>query len=124
VSNFPSVKPSSRAWTPGTRSQSLYQSLDGIEIRFIHGSRVTGQRLTLVFENVTDTVGKSITDHYADNGTTFGIFDLPAEVYAGMTSYAHINSATNAWRYFSPPQVSFLTPGFQTVSVELLGVAA
>lgn len=124
MSTFPSVKPSSRAWTPGVRAQSVYESLDGIEIRFIHGSRTTKQRLALVFENVTDAVGKSITDHYADNGTTYGTFDLPAAVFAGMTSYAHTNSATNAWRYASPPQVSYITPGYQTVSVELLGVAA
>lgn len=124
MSTFPSVKPSSRAWTPGVRAQSVYESLDGIEIRFIHGSRTTKQRLALVFENVTDAVGKSITDHYADNGTTYGTFALPADVFAGMTSYAHTNSATNAWRYASPPQVSYITPGYQTVSVELLGVAA
>lgn len=124
MSTFPSVKPSSRAWSPGVRAQSVFQSIDGIEIRFVHGNRTTGQRLTLVFENVTEAVGKSITDHYADNGTTYGTFNLPADVFAGMTSYAYTNEATNAWRYSAPPQVSYITPGYQTVSVELLGVAA
>ena len=124
MSNFPSVKPSSRVWTPGARAQSVYQTLDGIEVRFIHGSRTTGQRLTLNFENVTDAVGKSITDHYASNGTTYGVFDLPADVFAGMTSYAHTNEATNKWRYASPPQVTYTVPGYQSVSVELLGVSA
>jgi hypothetical protein len=124
MSTFPSVKPSSRAWTPGARAQSIYQSIDGIEIRFVHGSRVVGQRLSLIFENVTDAVGKSITDHYAANGTTYGTFDLPADVFAGQTSYAHTNEATNAWRYAAPPQVSYTVPGYQSVTVELLGVTA
>lgn len=124
MSTFPTVKPSTRAWSPGVRAQSVYQSLDGIEIRFVHGSRTVGQRLTLGFENVTDAVGKSITDHYASNGTTYGVFDLPAAVFAGMTSYAHTNEATNAWRYAAPPQVTYTTPGYQSVSVELLGVTA
>lgn len=124
MSTFPSVKPSSRAWSPGTRAQTVYQALDGVEIRFVHGTRVVGQRLTLVFENVTETEGKSITDHYASNGTTYGVFDLPAAVFAGMNSYDYVNEANNAWRYASPPQVSYVTPGYQTVSVELLGVSS
>lgn len=121
---FPSVQPSSRVWSPGTRPQTLYQSLDGIEIRFLHGSRIVGQKLALTFENVTEAVGKSITDHYAANGTTYGTFSLPAAVFAGMAAYNYTNEATNAWRYAGPPQVTYSTPGYQSVSVELLGVAA
>lgn len=124
MSTFPSVKPSSRAWTPGMRAQTVYQAVDGVEVRFARGSRVVGQRLTLVFENVTESEGRSITDHYDDNGTTFGTFDLPAAVFAGMSSYTYTNDPNNAWRYASPPQVSYITPGYQTVSVELLGVSS
>lgn len=124
MSTFPSVKPSSRAWTPGTRAQSIYNALDGVEVRFVHGTRVVGQRLSLVFENVTETVGKSITDHYAANGTTYGVFDLSAEVFAGMDSYSYTNEANNSWRYAAPPQVSYITPGYQTVTVDLVGVSS
>jgi hypothetical protein len=124
MSTFPSVKPASRAWSPGARAQTIYQALDGVEVRFVHGTRVVGQRLTLVFENVSETEGKSITDHYASNGTTYGVFDLPAAVFAGMNSYDYTNEATNSWRYAGPPQVSYITPGYQTVSVELLGVSS
>ena len=124
MTTFPSVKPSSRVWTPGVRPQTLYQTLDGIEIRFIHGSRTVGQQLSLSFENVTETVGKSITDHYAANGTTYGTFALPAEVFAGMNAYNYTNEATNAWRYAGPPQVTYQTPGYQSVTVDLLGVTA
>jgi len=124
MSTFPSVKPSSRAWTPGTRPQTVYQALDGVEIRFVHGTRTVGQQLSLSFENVTEAVGKSITDHYAANGTTYGTFALPADVFAGMNAYNYTNEATNAWRYAGPPQVTYQTPGYQTVTVELLGVTA
>lgn len=124
MSTFPSLKPSSRTWIPGTRAQTVLRTIDGIEVRFVHGSRVTGQALSLVFENLTEAEGKSITDHYAANGTTYGIFDLPAAVFAGMTSYNYTNEATNSWRYSAPPQVTYITPGYQTVNVELLGVAS
>ena len=124
MSTFPSVKPSSRSWTPGARPQTIHQALDGVEIRFVHGTRTVGQQLSLSFENVTEAVGKSITDHYAANGTTYGTFALPAEVFAGMNAYNYTNEATNAWRYAGPPQVTYQTPGYQTVTVDLLGVTA
>lgn len=124
MSTFPSVKPSSRSWTPGARPQTIHQALDGVEIRFVHGTRTVGQQLSVVFENVTEAVGKSITDHYAANGTTYGTFALPAEVFAGMNAYDYTNEATNAWRYAGPPQVTYQTPGYQTVTVDLLGVTA
>ena len=124
MSTFPSVKPSSRSWTPGARPQTIHQALDGVEIRFVHGTRTVGQQLSLSFENVTEAVGKSITDHYAANGTTYGTFALPAEVFAGMNAYNYTNEATNAWRYAGPPQVTYQTPGYQSVTVDLLGVSA
>jgi hypothetical protein len=121
---FPSVAPTARVWTPGVRAQSVYQSIDGREIRFAHGTRVVGQRLSLGFDNVLEATGKLITDHYADVETTFESFTLPAEVFAGMASYAYTNSASNEWRYASPPQVTYVSPGIQSVTVELLGVSA
>lgn len=124
MSIFPSVEPSTRVWSPGVRAQAVYESLDGIEVRFLHGQRVTKQRLSLTFNNVTEAQGKSITDHYAANGTTYGTFDLPAEVFAGQGSYSYTNESSNAWRYAGPPQVTYGRPGYQSVSIELLGVAA
>jgi hypothetical protein len=124
MSIFPSIEPSTRVWSPGERPQSLYESLDGIEVRFVHGSRTTKQRLSLTFSNITEAQGKSITDHYAANGTTYGTFDLPAEVFAGQGSYGYTNESDNAWRYSAPPRVTYGRPGYQSVSIELLGVAA
>ena len=124
MSAFPSVKPNSRVWSPGERAQSIYEALDGVEIRFVHGQKVTGQNLSLTFANITDAVGQSITDHYSANGTTYGTFTLPSEVFAGMTSYGYTNESGNEWRYAAPPEVSFPRPGYQTISIRLLGVAA
>ena len=124
MSTFPNVKPSARVWTPGVRAQSLYESMDGIEIRFLHGQRVTKQQLNLTFANITEADGMRIINHYADNGTTYGTFDLPADVFAGQGAYAHTNENNNAWRYAGPPSVEYGRPGYQTITLTLLGVAA
>lgn len=124
MSDFPNVKPSARMWTPGVRAQTLYESLDGIEIRFLHGERVTKQQLSLNFDNISEAQGVQITDHYATNGTTYGTFNLPAEVFAGQGSYGYTNESNNAWRYAGPPTVTYGRPGYQSISIQLLGVAA
>lgn len=124
MSDFPSVKPSARVWTPGVRAQSFYESMDGVEIRFLHGERITKQRLSLSFNNISEAVGTSIINHYASSGTTYGIFNLPADVFAGQGSYAYTNQSNNAWRYAGPIEVVYGRPGYMSISIELLGVAA
>ena len=121
---FPSVTPTSRSWSPGAIAQTSFSSIGGYEIRFLHADRAFGQRLSLGFVNVTNAVGKSITDHYITVMTTFESFDVPAEVYAGMATYAHMLPTGNAWRYVGPPSVIYGVPGYQSLSVELIGVAA
>ena len=121
---FPRLEPSARAWSPGIRPQSVYSSLAGIEVRFSHGDRSVGQRLQLVFANISNANGKLITDHYMQVGTTFNGFLLPDEVWAGLPDYDHTNEPTNEWRYAAPPSVEYVVPGFQTVSVDLIGVAS
>lgn len=103
---------------------SVHTSLSGREIRFRHSDRPVGQRLTLTFTNVTNAVGKQITDHYEAVDTTFESFDVPAAVFGGLSSYVHTNAVGNEWRYANPPSVTYEAPGYQTVSVELVGVVA
>lgn len=124
MTTFPSVRPSSRMWSPGSRAQTVQTAMDGIEVRFVHGDRSVGQRLSLTFNNITEAAGKSITDHYIANGTTYGTFDVPAELFAGMSTYNYVKPAGNSWRYESPPQVTYGVPGYQSVTVELIAVTS
>lgn len=121
---FPALIPSARAWTPGTKPISTFRSMGGREVRFRHGTRTVGQRLTLEYTNVTEAVGKQITDHYETVDTTFESFTVPAAIFGGMADASYILSAGNQWRYAGPPQVTYNSPGYQTVSLELLGVVA
>jgi hypothetical protein len=121
---FPPIEPTSRSWSPGVRPQSVYNSLAGIEVRFSHGDRSVGQALSLAFVNITNEQGKLIIDHYLQVGTTFNGFTLPATVFAGMSSYSYTNEPTNEWRYAGAPQVEYTVPGYQTITVDLVGVAS
>ena len=122
VANFPSIAPTSRSWTPGARPLSTYSSLSGYEVRVQHGNTAIGTALSLGFDNLTEAVGKQITDHYITAQGSFDTFALPAEIFAGMNSYAYVTPSGTTWRYARPPAVTYVAPGIQTVSVELIAI--
>ena len=122
VAAFPSIKPSARTWVPGSKPQTTYRSQGGYEVRIQHGNLVVGGQLILGFQNLLEATGKLITDHYATAEGSFETFSLPADIFAGMSSYSYINASGTTWRYASAPTVSYVAPGIQSISVDLLAV--
>ena len=122
MTTFPAIKPTSRVWSPGARAQSIYQSLDGVEIRFVHGDLVTGQNLSLTFANVTDAVGQSITDHYSNNKHT--LTPLTCLLMCLLACLTTAIPTSRACMALCGSPTSFSRPGYQTISISLLGVAA
>lgn len=122
VSAFPSVRPSSRTWTPGARPQTTFRSQSGYEVRIQHGNVEVGAVLRLGFQNLRESVGKQITDHYATAQGSYETFSLPSDIFVGMTSYSYITATQTTWRYANPPSVTYVAPGIQSISVDLASV--
>lgn len=122
VANFPAIVPTARSWTPGQRPMQAVTSMAGYEVRVLTGSASVGQRLSLQYNNLLEAVCDQITSHYALAQGTFELFDLPAAVFGGMAGYGHIKPANSKWRYGSPPSVTYVAPGIQSVSVDLIAV--
>ena len=122
MATFPALKPNGRSWTPGALTQSSFTHVGGAEVRVLLGSKRTGDVLRLSYENLLESEANSIISHYVGERTTFNVFDLPVEVYAGITDYSAITVAGNKWRYTKAPDVQYLSPDVQSVSVELIQV--
>jgi hypothetical protein len=86
------------------------------------GTKPVGALLRLSFVNLTDAAAQSITDHFALARGAYEIFDLPAEVFAGMTSYGYMTPAGAKWRYTSTPTLDWSAPDVVGVSVSLMAV--
>lgn len=123
VSDFPSLAPSARSWTPGRRPVQAFSSQSGYEVRALFGNRPVGQQLSLSFANISDATGELITAHFEEALGVYEVFDLPAAVFAGMAGFAHVKPSGNQWRYAKAPDVTYVAPGVQSVSVELVAVA-
>ena len=81
-----------------------------------------GASLDLVFENAFEDEIKQITDHYTLAKGVYEVFALPAETFAGMTTYGQVTPAGFSWRYSGPPSIEWLSPTVGSISVSLVAV--
>lgn len=122
VAAFPSLKPSARSWTPGSPPVATFSSLSGAESRVLLGATAVGSSLRLSFDNRTEADAQQITDHFAVALGMYEVFDLPAEVFAGMAGFAHIKPSAFKWRYKGTPAVTYQMPNVVSVVVDLVAV--
>lgn len=121
------IVPSSRAYDPGSWPVKTYQAMDGAEVRLLYGSKRTGMKLRLSYENVSDQAAERFLQHYSDRKGTFLTFQLPAGAkakagWAGSDASLDVGATGNAWRYAEAPTVTNVRPGRSSVTVNLIGV--
>ena len=132
ASQFPTIRPTTRSFAMGDYPSKTYRSLSGAIFKRAFGNKATGYRMDLTFQNIGDTAElrslsgsvKVILDHYNNVDGTFGKFNLPSRIFAGMNSSLTgvIQAPSNiSWRYASPPQVQSVRNGISTVTVSLIG---
>ena len=119
---FPSLKPSTRSWTPGSPPVATFSSLSGVESRVLLGAAAVGSSLQLSFENRTEADAQQVTDHFAAANGMYEVFDLPAEAFAGMASFGHVKPSAFKWRYQDVPAVTYQMPNVVSVVVKLVAV--
>lgn len=117
---YPAINPTSRVWTPGQFGQSSFDSASGAEVRIRYGSVATRHSLALGYSNISEANAIAFNDDYASRQGEFETFNLPAEVFAGMTNAFGVG--INRWRYTEPPSIESVKSGIYNVSVSLIAV--
>jgi len=129
---FPSIKPTSRTFSPGTYPSTNFESLDGTKTHIRYGNKRVNATLNLGFLNITDVQVGLILDNYDDvmatynfvrfsgNNATAGIIDpgsgnlltkeIAREDDSGLTEQGL------RWRYSSPPTITSVFPGISNVN--------
>ena len=130
--SFPSIKPTSRRFTPGTYPSTDFESLDGTKTHIRYGNKRVNATLTLGFSNITDGQVGLILDNYDDvmatynfvkfsvNNATAGIIDPGSGNF--LTKEIARDDGTGLtekglkWRYSQPPSVTSTFKGMSNVS--------
>ena len=119
---FPSIKPTSRSYTPGKFPSTDFESLDGTKTHIRYGNKRVNATLSLGFSNITDAQAFEILENYRDVNSDWDYvtFDR-GYATSGVTdtsllAYLKESGSSLKWRYSAPPSVTSTFKGTSNVS--------
>ena len=129
---FPTVKPTSRSYNPGTYPSTTFKSLDGTKTHLRFGNKLVNATLTLGFSNITDADAFLILENYRLVNSVWDYVTFNSEsglAGVGGTGHtmpdgslgnlaAYMDEAPSGlkWRYSAPPSVTSSFKGKSNVS--------
>ena len=119
---FPTVKPSTRSYTPGTYPSTDFESLDGTKTHIRYGNKRVNATLSLGFSNITDAETYEILENYREVNSvydyvTFSSSNGTAGVGStNLSNYFQEVGSTLKWRYSKAPIVTSSFKGLSNVS--------
>lgn len=116
---FPSLIPSQRTWTPGDYPSTSFTALNLREGRVLHSNLLADSKLRLVFTGLDEADMLAILLHYQEQLGSFSAFDLPSQVFSGVSNDADYGTPGYQWRYAEIPLVEDLPCGSHVVTVAL-----
>lgn len=119
---FPTIKPTSRSYSPGTYPSTDFESLDGTKTHLRYGNKRVNATLQLGFSNISDTNAALILANYEDVNSdydyvTFSSSNGTAGVSStNLSNYFQEVGSGLKWRYSGPPSVTSTFKGLSNVS--------
>jgi len=125
---FPSIRPSSRSYSPGEYPQTDFTAQNGAVTVVRFGSRRANAELALGFENITDDQAAAILKNFeAVNSVwdyvTFTGTDGAVGASSDLQRYLReVGGSGLRWRYSGAPSVTSVIPGRSSVQCKFVGV--
>ena len=119
---FPTVKPTSRSYSPGTYPSTDFESLDGTKTHLRFGNKRVNATLQLGFSNISDADAALILANYenVNSDWDYVTFDRGfATTGVGSTNLSNYFKESGSglkWRYSGPPSVTSTFKGLSNVS--------
>lgn len=105
MATFPTLNPSSRTYTPGEYPHTPFSAYSGFQNRVRHSNVMLASQLRLGFIALTEAQMLSVLSHYQGQFGSYESFDLPTDVWSGVSTVSDYNLAGYFWRYIEPPTV-------------------
>ena len=129
IRNFPTIKPSSRSYTPGTYPQVEFVAQNGAKTVLRYGNKKVDAKLSLGFTNITDSQASEILDLYEEVNSDYDYISFTsANALAGINSSSLVNNMAEKdsngvklrYRFDGPPSVSSVRPGRSNVQCKFV----
>ena len=128
---FPSIKPTSRSFSPGNYPSTNFESLDGTKTHIRYGNKRVNATLQLDFSNITDGQVGLILENYDDVMSVYDYVKFTdangsAGIEGAGSGYLLRKEIHNdaglglteqglKWRYANPPSVTSTFKGLSNV---------
>lgn len=122
MSDFPTLIPSSRVYTPGEYPHTAITAWGGVETRVRHSSIMVNSLLRLTFLYLSESNMLSILSHYNGQQGGFIAFSIPAQLLSGVSTAADYTLTGYQWRYAEPPIIDDVPCAGFSVQVTLESV--
>jgi len=119
---FPTIKPTSRSYSPGTYPSTDFESLDGTKTHLRYGNKRVNATLQLGFSNISDADAALILANYENvnsdwNYVTFNRgYATSGVTDTSLLTYLKESGSSLKWRYSGPPSVTSSFKGKSNVS--------
>jgi len=120
--SFPSIKPSSRSYSPGEYPQTDFEAQNGAKTIMRYGKNRVNATLTLGFANIADADAALILANYENVNSdwdyvTFSSANGTVGVDStSLSNYFKESGSGLKWRYSGPPSVTSTFKGMSNVS--------
>ena len=130
TAKYPKLVPSSRSFDYGDYANTKYRANSGAEFRIQFGSKRTGMKMQLVYQNIKDADAKKFFDHFDEVLGTFKTFIFDDGLNSAKAGWGNGTAADgeylgaegegSRWRYEKAPQLKSVYPGVSTITVNLI----
>ena len=137
IVDFPSIKPSSRTYTPGRYPQVEFVAQNGAKTVLRYGNKKVDAKLTLGFTNITDSQANQILDLYDEINSDYDFIHFPSTPGSALAGIAATPSLTSTlrdkmkerdssghtllrYRFDGPPTVTSVRPGISNVQCKFV----
>jgi len=129
IRSFPTIKPSSRSYTPGTYPQVEFVAQNGAKTVLRYGDKKVDAKLSLGFTNITDSQANEILNLYEEVNSDYDYISFTsANALAGINSSSLVNNMAEKdsngvklrYRFDGPPTVSSVRPGRSNVQCKFV----
>lgn len=129
IRSFPTIKPSSRSYTPGAYPQVEFVAQNGAKTVLRYGNKKVDAKLSLGFTNITDAQASEILDLYEEVNSDYDYISFTsANALAGINSSSLVNNMAEKdsngvklrYRFDGPPSVSSVRPGRSNVQCKFV----
>ena len=130
VTLFPTIKPSSRSFTPGRYPQTEFVAQNGAKTVLRYGNKQVDAKLTLGFTNITDEEVIEILDKYEEVNSVYNYIHFTSiGAMAGINNlslrrkFEERDTSGNTllrYRFDGPPTVTSGRPGRSNVQCKFV----